>query len=264
MEPGVASVAMRSPCGEYLAALTVKPPWSSVCTRRLRVSMSQMEAPVKALVIPEADELTRVGQEIDSEDAVVVLPDSRARRPFRMSLRPTQSRRSHLSPLRSICTSLDTAGHCQWTSTTAIVSISLPSSNSPHSNPIVFTGQEILAIRCKYLYVAATFHFAELGTLFSNGQHTFHFPVRTGYCPKRGHHDTMSQSNGGSRETNCASYAFSTHCPVFGACSRGPRFHRGIAPGHRRDDMHRNNYLRGRPTVLPHPSTPDTCSMNSR
>ena len=73
MEPGVA-IAMRSPCGEYLAALTVKPPWSSVCTR-LRVSMSQMEALVKALVIPEADELTRVGREIDS-DAVVVLPDS--------------------------------------------------------------------------------------------------------------------------------------------------------------------------------------------
>ena len=40
-ESGVA-VAIRSPCGEYLAAVT-QPPWRSVCTR-LRVAMSQTEA----------------------------------------------------------------------------------------------------------------------------------------------------------------------------------------------------------------------------
>ena len=150
MESGVA-VAIRSPCGEYLAALTQSLCWS-VCTR-LRVAMSEMVA--VRLSHAETSRVESGEKSTPLMSFVCLCVPHKDVAPACPCCDPSAILGHRETPyiLRFQCCHLFAVFH------------------SPHSNPTSSTADNILAIRCKCHcpYVAAGVDFGEQGSLLSNG-----------------------------------------------------------------------------------------------
>ena len=124
-ESGVA-VAIRSPRGEYLAALS-EPTWPSVCTR-LRVAMSQM------VVVPFSDAKTSRDESGD-KSTPLILPLSLCEKTFSYVLASHTNTSPRNVPAAIHLPSLDTARH--MTLSASIFAICLPSSTRHTRTPML-------------------------------------------------------------------------------------------------------------------------------
>ena len=124
------AVAIRSPCGEYLAAFT-QFPWSSVCTR-LRVAMSQM------VTFQLSDAETSRVESGERSTPLMVRSSALCQMTLSYVLASHAITSPELVPAAIHLPSLDTARHQTFASTVAIC---WPSStrHSAHSNSLVVT-----------------------------------------------------------------------------------------------------------------------------